>query len=214
MRKQKRQNIIKELIVNHFKNNVKEYMIVIAVLLIGIVSGVFFVNNSSDIQKNEITSYVNSFVNSFKENTNNIDMSALLKDSIIQNITLGLALWFMGSTVIGIVAVYLIVLYRGFSLSYTIASVIGAMPGKSGIIFTLSTLLIHNIIVISVMLALAVSGIRLYKSIMRDRRKENIKMEIIRHTIISLIFTMILVLASFVEVYVSTNILKSMIVYI
>ncbi|MDR0979271.1 MAG: stage II sporulation protein M [Lachnospiraceae bacterium] len=214
MKKQIKRNVIKELILRHFENNAREYMIVIVVLFIGIIGGVFFVNNSSDMQKNEISSYINSFVTSLRENANNVDMGALLKDSVIQNITLGIALWFMGSTVIGIVAVYIIVMYRGFCLSYTIAAVMATMPGKSGIIFALSTLLIHNIILIPAMLALAVSGIKLYKSIMKDRRKENIKIEIIRHTVLSLIFTVALVLASFVEVYVSTNILKSVIVYI
>lgn len=61
---------------------------------------------------------------------------------------------------------------------------------------------------------LAVSGIGVYKSIMKDRRKENIKLVIIKHTIISLITTLCLVIASVIETYISTNILAIVIKYI
>lgn len=50
---------------------------------------------------------------------------------------------------------------------------------------------------------------KLYKSIMKDKRRENIKLEIIRHTIISIILFALLVLASFIEVYVSANLLTA-----
>ena len=68
-------------------------------------------------------------------------------------------------------------------------------------------MLLQNIIFIPVLFALAISGIRLYKSIMKDRRRENIKLEILRHTIFSAMLAVLLILASFVETYVSANIL-------
>ena len=54
---------------------------------------------------------------------------------------------------------------------------------------------------------MTVSCMKLYKSIMKDKRRENIKLEIIRHTIVSIILFLLLVIASFIEVYISTNIL-------
>ena len=66
---------------------------------------------------------------------------------------------------------------------------------------------LQNLIFIPVIICMTVSCIKLYKSIMRDKRRENIKLEIIRHTLISIILLLLLVLASFIEVYVSTNIL-------
>jgi len=50
---------------------------------------------------------------------------------------------------------------------------------------------------------------KLYKSIMKDKRRENVKLEIIRHTVISIILFAFLVVASFIEVYISTNLLTS-----
>ena len=78
----------------------------------------------------------------------------------------------------------------------------------------MSGMLLKNIITIPATIALAVSGMRLYNSIMQDRRKENIKLEVARHTIFALFILMLFILASFIEVFLSTNILKSLIKYI
>ena len=66
---------------------------------------------------------------------------------------------------------------------------------------------------IPAILALAVSGIKLYKSIMKDKTKENVKIEILRHTVFSTIMLIILVIASVIEIFISTNILKLVIKY-
>ncbi len=62
-----------------------------------------------------------------------------------------------------------------------------------GILFTLLSLVLQNLIFIPATLALAVSGFKLYKSIIRDNRKENIKLEIVRHTIFSFYYVDIII---------------------
>ena len=63
-------------------------------------------------------------------------------------------------------------------------------------------------------LAISVSGFKLYKSIVKDKRKENVKIEIIRHTIFSALMTILLCLSSVVEVFVSNNLLKIIVKYL
>ena len=63
-----------------------------------------------------------------------------------------------------------------------------------GITFVLISMLLQNIIFIPAILALAVSGFKLYKSIVKDNRKENVK-------------------SSLVETLISTNLLKIFIKY-
>ena len=75
-------------------------------------------------------------------------------------------------------------------------------------------MLLHNIIFIPCLLLLAVSGINLYKSIIKDRRKENIKIEIIRHTVFSLIILAVMLFASLIETYISSNLLISIAKYL
>ena len=211
MREKKQLRILK-IIKEHMINNKKEYVIIFLIFVIGIFSGVFFINHLQETPKTEITNYLNQFIEKFKglESINNIE---LLKNSIMQNIGLAIVIWFFGTTVIGIPIVFAIILYRGFCLGYTISLCITIMGLGKGISFVLVTLLLQNILLIPAILALAVSGIKLYKSIMKDKTKENVKIEILRHTVFSTIMLIILVIASVIEIFISTNILKLVIKY-
>ena len=58
-----------------------------------------YINNTNEIQANEISGYIGGFVEKTKENTS-IDFMRLLFDSIRQNLILAVLMWFAGLTVI------------------------------------------------------------------------------------------------------------------
>lgn len=204
---------IKQIIIEHVVNNKKEYTIVILLFIIGIFFGVFFVNNMQESPKEEIQTYINNFIEKMKT-LQNIDNATLLKNSIIQNVIFAILIWFFGTTVIGLPIVFGLVLYRGFCLGYTISSFITILGIGKGITFILASLLFQSLLTIPAILGLAVSGLKLYKSIIKDKAKENIKLEIARHTIFSLIMIAILLLASVVEIFISTNLMKILVKYL
>lgn len=201
-----------DTIVNHVINNKKEYILVTLLFLVGIFLGVMFINNSKETQLTEITNYMQKFIEKLK-NTQNLETSTLLKTTIMQNIVLAITLWFFGTTVIGIPIVFGIIMYKGFCLGYTIATVIATLGTGKGIMFILIALILQNIILIPAILAIGVSGFKLYKSIVKDRNKENIKVEVLRHTIFSVIMLCFLCISAMVEILISTNILKNFIKY-
>ena len=121
--KKKNTSKFKEIILSHIEKNIREYFIITIIFLIGIIIGVIFINNISENQHLEITSYISNFINNLKDNKT-IDEFAVLKNSIQKNCVLAFVLWFMGSTVIGISVVYLIICFRGFCLGYTISSIV------------------------------------------------------------------------------------------
>ena len=145
-------------IYQHITNNSKEYILLTLVFLIGIFLGVMFINNSQETQREEITSYLNNFIDKLK-NTENLESAEILKTTIIENIILAITLWFFGTTVIGIPVVFGIILYRGFCLGYSIASIILTIGIGKGIIFVLISLLLQNIIFIPAIIAIGVSRI-------------------------------------------------------
>ena len=171
-----------------------------------------FINNSQESQLSEITNYFNNFVEKMK-NTEQLDNMAIFKTTIKENIILAITLWFFGTTVIGIPIVFGIVLYRGFCLGYTISTIITVFGFPKGMGFIISSLVLQNIILIPALIAISVSGFKLYKSIVKNRERENIKVEILRHTIFSLIMLFLLCIAALIETFISTNILKNFIKY-
>ena len=204
---------IKKVIEEHITRNIRTYFILIIIFLLGLIIGLIVVNNSSEEQETEITNYINTFITELK-NGSKLDYFKLLKSSFGNNLFLVIILWFMSLAVIGIPAVYGMVGYKGFCMGYTISSVVMTLGTGKGIVFVLSSMLIHNIILIPCMLAVAVSGINLYKSIIKDRKKENIKIEIIRHTLFCLIMLVVMAVGSLIETYISSNLLVSVVSYL
>lgn len=205
MRKKQRRSsshAIRNLIFNYIKENAKSYLILIIIFFIGLVLGVLFVNNANETETNQISSYINNFINSVKENYQ-ISSKTLLTTSIMNNTCIAILLWFLGSTVIGIPLIYLVIGYKGYCIGYTIAAITATLGTGNSMIFILSTMLLQNIIYIPTIITLAVSGIKLYKLIMEDRRKENIKVQIVRHTLFSLLMLILLVFSSVIETYIS-----------
>ena len=99
-------------------------------------------------------------------------------------------------------------------MGYTIAVCVSILGISKGLPFVLSSLLLQNILFIPAILALAVSGFKLYKSIVKNQKKENVKLEILRHTVFSLIMLIVLAISALAEVFLSTNILKIIIKYL
>lgn len=209
----KKNSKLANAIINHVKDNLKSYLFVSCILLIGITLGVIFVNNLKEEQFIDIKNYINNFITSVKDGSS-IDSMQLFKNSIRNNLVLVIIMWFTGSTVIGIPIVLGIVLFRGFCLGYTISSLVAILSPTKAILFFATSMLLQNLIIIPSILALAVSGIKLYKSIVKDKRKENIKVEIIRHTLFSLIILCSLAIASLLETYLSSNMFMLIVKYL
>lgn len=198
MRKKKQPifSIIKEEI----KNNIRSYIIITIIFLVGIFLGVLFINNTDS--KSDIEKYINTYIDETKMLQDGDYLSELEKD-IEKNVLLTFFLWFAGTTIIGIPIVFGIILYRGFCLGYTISACVITLGKLKGIIFILTTVFLQNIIFIPAIIMLGVSSIKLYKSIIKDRRKENIKISVIRHCIISIIALIVFVLSSIIKIEIS-----------
>lgn len=200
------------IMLNHIKANLKAYILVSLMFIVGIFLGVLFFNNTKNEQKSEISNYINNYISQTKE-AKKINTTQTLKNSIKGNILLAVGLWIAGTTLIGIPIVFGILIFRGFCLGYTISACTYTMGLGKGLSFVLVSLLLQNILLIPAILALSVSGIKLYESVMKDKRKENIKLEILRHTAFSSIMLIVLVVSAIVKISVSGGMLETVIKY-
>ena len=207
---QKKKSEIYIAIKEDIFKNAKSYFIVIMIFTIGVFLGVMFINQTEN--KGEIEKYINTYVDETKTLENGDYLGELTKD-IKSNITLVILLWFAGTTIIGIPIVLGIILFRGFCLGYTIASCVYVLGRMKGIIFIIITIFLQNIIFIPALMILGVSSIKLYMSIIKDRRKENIKISILKHSIVSLVIMLALILSSIIKIEISYRLIVNLIKY-
>lgn len=206
----KRKNEIFSAIKENIQNNLKAYIVICVIFAVGIFLGVMIVNQTED--KGQIENYINTYIDETKLIENGDYLHELQKD-IKDNIILVISLWFAGTTIIGIPIVFGIILFRGFCLGYTIASCVFVLGRLKGIMFILMTIFLQNIIFIPAIIMLGVSSIKLYTSIIKDRRKENIKLSITKHCIISIIMLLALIISSIVKIEISYRLIINLIKY-
>lgn len=206
----KRKNEIFTIIKDDVLNNAKSYFIVVVIFVVGIFLGVMFVNKTED--KSEIEKYINTYVDETKILQNGDYFNELQKD-VKNNLGLVFLLWFAGTTIIGIPIVLGVILFRGFCLGYTIASCVFVLGRMKALIFIAITILLQNIIFIPALMILGVSCIKLYQSIIKDRRKENIKFSILKHSIISLMILFALIISSIIKIEISYRLIVNLIKY-
>lgn len=206
----KRKNEIFTIIKEDILNNAKSYFIVVVIFVVGIFLGVMFINQASD--KSEIENYINTYMDETKS-LQNADYFNELKNDVRNNIVLVLLLWFAGTTIVGILIVLGVILFRGFCLGYTIAACVFVLGRAKALIFIFITLLLQNIIFIPAIMILGVSSIKLYKSIIKDRRKENIKVSIVKHTILSSMILIALIISSIIKIEISYRLIVNLIKY-
>lgn len=197
---QKKKSQIFSIIKQEIINNIKSYLIVTIIFVVGIFLGVLFINKAEN--KEEIEKYICTYIDETKTLQNGDFFGELVTD-IKSNILLVLLLWFAGTTIIGIPIVFGIILARGFCLGYTISSCIFVLGRVKGLMFVLLTIFLQNIIFIPAILILGVSSIKLYKSIIKDRRRENIKLSIFKHSVISIFILIALMIASVIKIEIS-----------
>ena len=176
------------------------YISIFVIFLIGIIIGNIIMAKIPIKEKQEVKEYIIETVNNSKGN--GIDKINVFKKSIIENVKFVGILYLLGCTIIASLAVYIAIIYKGFILGYTGAAILISYGFKEGIKYLLLTLILHNIVYLPIVFLLATSGIRMYKEIMK--KTINLKIELLRHTIIMLICLVFCIVSSGIEAYFST----------
>ena len=195
----------RSVLLDYFVKYKKTYITIILLFILGICIGVLYINTINKEKLDTFSVYVNDLVKYIKE-TKQLDNQNALINSIIKNCKDIGIIWILGCTIIGSYLIYIILIYDGFKLGYSISTFICILGTKKGIVFSLVSLLLQNIIYIPIIFLIAESSIKMYKQTYKNRA--NIKREFIRHFIILLICLFFGVVASFIEVYFSTKLLK------
>lgn len=195
----------------HFKENVKSYFILFAILLLGLIVGIAFINHANNAQKEQISNYISGFTTTIRDSK--IDYWVLLKNSIMSNIKITLIIIFVSMSLFGTIGSYIISFYKGFSLGYTISSIIAVFGVAKGLTFSMSLILLNQLVYIPAMIYLIICSNKFYRKIINDELNDT-KLEIIRYIITVSITVILFLLSSLIETFISSNLLLALLGFI
>ena len=192
----------------NIKRNKKLLVFLIALGIIGIITGSVFNVLLNETDKTLVTSYITNFFNNITNNT--LDNVLALKNGFISEISYILIIWLLGISIIGILIILFMYFSKFFILGFSISSIISNYSFK-GCILSLSYIFPHKIINIIIytiltLFTLKVSGKILYTIIRRE--KLDFKIVLNKYLIILLVSIGIIILTTLFEVFITPIIIK------
>ncbi|MFD3157377.1 stage II sporulation protein M [Haloimpatiens sp. FM7330] len=194
---------------NHVKQNMWLYLSSIICIFIGMILGVYYVKYMASSDKGNISTYLVSFVNNL-ENFN-IDSKDIFLLAMKNNIPLLIVIWFLGLTIIGLPIILGTNILKGFTLGFSISSLISSLGGK-GIWISILGIIPQNIIYIPCIVFVSVVAMEFSLTIIKNRINKqwttNILQRVASYSFIFLIVFILLFLGYFIEGYLTPNVVK------
>mgnify|MGYP000854506121 CR=1 FL=1 len=202
-------NKIKRWLFKQFQDNFIIYFIVTIIFAIGIIIGAITIKVLNSDQKDGIITFLNSFFKTMDGSS--FESLAILKQSIIDNFkTIGL-IWITGMIVLGLPIIPVTVLFRGFALGFTVGFLVNEY-GMKGFMFSILGIMPQNLFIIpgiisisSIGMAFSINGIKNRKLKMRNN---SLYSSIINYSILILLFSIIILIGSLIEAYISPIFLR------
>lgn len=203
---------IREKILDHMVKNINIYFKILIVFIIGICIGIFTVNRLPEAGKQTISNYINSSISQLKSGVE-IQRWQLLKSSLLKNIIIVSGICFFSLTVFGNLILYFIVFIIGITFGYAVSALMTTFTILQGLLFFATSMLLQNLIFIPSVFFLITQGIKINKELVSNQSK-NLKFTLIGNSIYTIIVMILLVIASFVEVYVSGKFVYGIVKYL
>ncbi len=174
--------------------DIKIYFIVCIIFLIGIITGAIYfriVTKDTETRNNLINTL------SLAQDTGVASKKDLLYKSAIKNVKLLALFWIVGISAVGSPFLLLYCLTRGASLSFAISTVIFKFGFIDGNLYSFKHLFLHSCFTIFALILLTVSSIRVSLNTLKN--KKDIRLEIVRHSLVSIISLVILASSTILE---------------
>ncbi|NLJ24330.1 MAG: stage II sporulation protein M [Firmicutes bacterium] len=132
---------------SYFRRRAATYMFLIVVFAMGSISGAFSVKTLSSQQRDDLASYVQTFLHGFAA-TNTTASLGTIRQTLLESIakTVGV-MWLLGLSVLGAPFVLALLFLRGFVLGFTVGFMVKEMVLK-GIALAVVSVVPHNLLVV------------------------------------------------------------------
>ena len=112
----------------HFQESMWLYVITLVCLFTGIVLGIYTVKYMGDMERQDLINYFLSFANNL--DSVEVDNKAILIETIKSNLPIIIGLWILGLTMIGLPAILIIDIIKGFSLGFSLSTIFYGLSYK------------------------------------------------------------------------------------
>ncbi len=195
---------IRAALHEYIKENLFIVFICLILFIIGSISGGIMALTLPQESMEEISDYLEAFFE-FKQDQNEIDTYSILLSSLGQKLTMVSVIWMLGITIIGIPLVLTIIFLKGLLLGYTV-TVLTSQMSFGGFIFSIISLLPHNILFLPAFLLTCIAAISVSITLFKNhftRQGKNLSIELINYIFIIISTTGITFFASLVEAYIT-----------
>ena len=193
----------------------KKYIVFsLIIVLLGIITGSFFITIIKNSDKMLILEYIESFVDNIKNN--NINYIDIFKNTIIINYIIVLSISIIGFTYFLFPLNILILYYKSFIIGFSLGSFILTYKLKGIIISTIYIFphLIINIILFSILTAFTLKlSLNMIKHIIK-KKEVNMRDFLGKYIKIIIIFLFLISVTSLYEAFISSYLLKFIINFI
>lgn len=183
----------KDILKNTF--DIKIYFIVCILFIIGIVVGTIYfriVANDVDIKEKLIEGLVLTA-------NNDLPRGEQILPVMLNNMKMLILYWIVGISVVGSPFLLVYCLIKGASLSFIISTIIFRFGFIEGNLYAFKNLFVHSCLNVFAIILLTVSSVKV--SINALRNKKDIRLELVRHSIVSAISLIILGISAVIQTF-------------
>ena len=194
---------MKRTIQEHLEKYGKSYLLLFIFIVIGVIIGILGLNNSSQSSKEQIIAYLNNKVVGIEKG--NISYIILLKNSIWKKIQFFIFLVFLCLSILGKYGAISLVIFKGFTIGYSVASSIMTFGVGKGILMSLSLTLFTEIMLIPTIFYTIITSLQMFNDCSYQNYES--KRQLILKYIVKLVCIIIIIfLISLIETFINVNI--------
>lgn len=200
----------------YFQENYRLYVFTTVLFIVGMAFGAVVVNALAPGQKVDLFNNLKGFVNAINDNTHLAGPSTVVWQSIAKNIKLIGMIWILGLSIIGLPLIVVLVFIKGFGVGFTVGFLVEQYARK-GIAFALLAVLPQNILFVPALVIAAVAGTSFSLTLIRSRFSPGripLYQKLLSYSALILLLSLIMVASSFVEGFVSPNLMKMITPYL
>ena len=197
-----------KIINAEFKKNKKIFIFTSILLLIGFISGTFFITILSSEDKKIVGETISNYFLQIK--SNRVDIIYTLRTSLTTNLLYIIFIFLLGISLIGLPIVIFLIFVKSFILGFSISSIIFKYK-ISGTLLSLGYIFPHHIINLIIISFLGVYSIKVSIYLLKliiSKKQINFKVIIKKYFGVLIICFILSIISSLLETFISPNIIK------